>query len=67
MEIHWNLIQFAGFLDSWSATQRYKTQMGQHPLERIWDKLLAAWGGENEQRLVRWPLYFRLGQNKIIG
>ena len=67
MEVNWNLIQFAGFLDSWSATQRYKAQKGRHPLERIWDKLLAAWGGEKETRLVRWPLYFRLGQNKKIG
>jgi SAM-dependent methyltransferase len=61
MEIHWSLIQFAGFLDSWSATQRYQTQNGQHPLERIWQKLLAAWGDENETRLVRWPLHFRIG------
>ena len=63
MEIHWNLIQFAGFLDSWSATQRYKTQMGQHPLERIWNRLVDAWGDENKTRLVRWPLYFRIGRN----
>lgn len=63
MEIHWNLIQLAGFLDSWSATQRYKAHKGQHPLELIWDKLLAAWGDEKQTRLVRWPLYFRIGRN----
>ncbi|HEY9525997.1 MAG TPA: class I SAM-dependent methyltransferase [Anaerolineales bacterium] len=63
MEISWNLIQFAGFLDSWSATQRYRAQKGQHPLELIWDKLLAAWGDEKVTRLVRWPLYFRIGRN----
>ena len=63
MEIHWTLIQFAGFLDSWSATQRYKAQNGHHPLEMIWDKLLAAWGDENEERLIRWPLHFRIGRN----
>jgi len=64
MEIHWNLIQLAGFLDSWSATQRYKAQKGQHPLERIWDRLAAAWGNENEKRLIRWPLHFRIGRNR---
>jgi SAM-dependent methyltransferase len=63
MEIHWNLIQFAGFLDSWSATQRYKAQREQHPLEIIWDKLAAKWGDENEKRLIRWPLHFRIGRN----
>ena len=66
MEIHWNLIQFSGFLNSWSATQRYKAQKGQHPLEMIWPKLTAAWGKEDEPRLIRWPLHFRIGRNKSI-
>jgi ubiquinone/menaquinone biosynthesis C-methylase UbiE len=66
MEINWNLIQLAGFLDSWSATQRYKAQKGQHPLEIIWPELSAAWGDENESRLIRWPLHFRIGRNKSI-
>jgi ubiquinone/menaquinone biosynthesis C-methylase UbiE len=65
MEINWNLIQFAGFLDSWSATKRYKAQNGQHPLELIWPQLVAAWGGENTPRLIRWPLHFRIGRNKL--
>ena len=64
MEINWTLIQLAGFLDSWSATQRYKAQEGRHPLEFIWPKLVAAWGDENKIRLVRWPLYFRIGRHK---
>lgn len=64
MEINWDLLQFAGFLDSWSATQRYKAQKGQHPLEVIWDKLLTAWGDANQKRLIRWPLHFRIGRNE---
>jgi len=63
MEIKWDLNQFAGYLDSWSATQRYKAQKGHHPLEIIWQKLTEAWGDENEPRLIRWPLYFRIGWN----
>jgi SAM-dependent methyltransferase len=62
MEINWNLVQFAGFLDSWSATQRYKAQTGRHPVEVIWSQLLAAWGDENEPRLIRWLLHFRIGR-----
>jgi len=64
MEINWNLTQFGGFLDSWSATQRYKAQKGHHPLEMIWYELLTGWGDENEERLIRWPLHFRIGRNK---
>jgi SAM-dependent methyltransferase len=66
MEINWNLIQFAGFLNSWSATQRYQAQMGHHPLEIIWPKLTVAWGDESKPRLIRWPLHFRIGRNKSI-
>ena len=64
MQINWNLIQFAGFLDSWSATQRYKAQKGQHPVEIIWPQLAATWGNENEARPIRWHLHFRIGRNK---
>lgn len=67
MEINWNLIQFAGFLDSWSATQRYQAQKEHHPLELIWDKLAAAWGDENEPRPICWPLHFRIGRNRSSG
>lgn len=62
IEVNWNLIQFAGFLDSWSATQRYKAQNGHHPLDLVWKDFVTAWGGENEPRPIRWPLYFRIGR-----
>jgi ubiquinone/menaquinone biosynthesis C-methylase UbiE len=67
MKINWNLIQFAGFLNSWSATQRYQAEKGRHPLEIIWPKLTVAWGDENEPRLIRWPLHFRIGRNRSIA
>ena len=63
MQANWHLNQLAGFLDSWSATQRYKEQKGSHPLEVIWDELCQAWGNEDELRLIRWPLHFRIGRN----
>ena len=65
MQANWDLDQFAGFLNSWSATQRYKEQKGHHPLEMIWGKLSTAWGNENQPRLVRWPLHFRIGRNSF--
>ena len=67
MEINWNLIQLAGFFNSWSATQRYKADKGHHPLEIIWPKLTAAWGDENEPRLIRWPLHFRVGRYRTTS
>ena len=67
MEINWNLIQLAGFLDSWSATQRYKAQNGDHPLELIWPELVSAWGDESKTRLICWPLHFRIGRNRAAA
>jgi ubiquinone/menaquinone biosynthesis C-methylase UbiE len=64
MERQWDLDQYAGFLDSWSATQRYKEQEGHHPLEVIWDEMSAAWG--DQPRRVSWPLYFRIGRNSPV-
>ena len=64
MKATWDLDQLAGFLDSWSAAQRYKAQKGHHPLESVWEKFLAAWGDENGERLIRWPLHFRIGRNR---
>jgi len=64
MKADWTLDQFAGFLNSWSATQRYKEQNGHHPLEGIWDKLSTAWGSEGDVRTVRWPLHFRIGRQQ---
>lgn len=64
MKVNWNLNQFAGYLNSWSATQRYKAKNGNHPLELIWDKLVSAWGDESEVRLIHWPLHFRVGRNR---
>lgn len=62
MQADWTLDQFAGFLNSWSATQRYKEQNGHHPLEQIWEKLSATWGNADETRSIRWPLHFRVGK-----
>lgn len=61
MKVDWDVNQYAGFLNSWSATQRYKEQKGHHPLDRIWDQFSAAWGSGS--RLVQWPLHFRIGRN----
>ena len=65
MKASWTLEQFAGFLSSWSATQRYREQNGHHPLETIWDKLSVAWGDEDETRSIRWPLHFRIGKASL--
>jgi hypothetical protein len=58
----WDLAHLAGFLDSWSATRKYQQERGQHPLRAVWDDLTGAWGEASKQRIIRWPLYLRVGR-----
>jgi len=58
------LDQFAGFLNSWSATQRYRDEHGEHPVSLIWPALTEAWGDAARERTVRWPLYLRVGRKE---
>ena len=62
MQADWELERLAGFLSSWSATQRYQAEHGQHPVQLIWPELARAWGAPDRRRRVRWPLYLRVGR-----
>jgi SAM-dependent methyltransferase len=64
IQANWELGQLVGFLDSWSATRRYQTERGQHPVSIIWQALSGAWGEPGQKRTIRWPLYLRVGRVK---
>lgn len=59
----WSLQQFASYVTSWSALQRYKRANESDPLELVWDELLEAWGGDvDSTRRVEWPLTVIVGR-----
>ena len=58
----WELGQLAGFLESWSATQRYQNERGQHPLSTICQELAEVWGEPGQGRTIRWRIYIRVGR-----
>jgi len=60
MTATWSLTDLVGYLDTWSATQRYLQARGEHPLLPLRPALAAAWGEEPERRVL-WPLFLRLG------
>jgi SAM-dependent methyltransferase len=62
MQAEWDLGQLAGFLNSWSATRRYEKELGSNPINLIWQDLTDAWGKADQRRIVRWPLYLRVGR-----
>lgn len=62
METEWNLDNLVGFLSSWSAIRVYMKAEGVHPLEKVLDDLQKSWGNPTKKKLVKWPLFFRIGR-----
>jgi len=62
MKAEWDLNQIAGFLNSWSATRRYRETKGRHPLDEIWPDLVSAWGEATRRRVIGWPMFLRIGR-----
>lgn len=60
-EANWRLEDVLGYLRSWSSTQVFIEQQGYDPVDEIRPALANAWGSPNLYRLVRWPLYMRVG------
>ena len=61
MQESWDLVQFTGYLSSWSAVTRYKEQLDSDPLPALFDNLETTWAADEKLR-VTWPLLLRLGQ-----
>lgn len=62
METSWTLDDLMGYLATWSSVVRYRQAKGHDPLQGIYSKLLVAWGDTTEEKLVKWPLSFRVGR-----
>ncbi|WP_028108733.1 class I SAM-dependent methyltransferase [Ferrimonas futtsuensis] len=56
----WTLPQFIGYLQTWSALQRYLGHHEEATLEPTWEDLAGAWGAPEQHREVHWPLTLRL-------
>lgn len=62
MTQNWTLQQFMGYLNTWSAVQRYIRQTGRDPMPALATALEQAWGAPGTAREVVWPLHFRVGR-----
>lgn len=61
MEAEWTRDELLGYLDTWSAVRVYRARHEADPLDRVRDRLRAAWG-DDAPRTVRWPLALRVGR-----
>ena len=62
MERLWNLDETLGYLNTWSSSQLYKENNGKEPTEKIRNKLQQTWGAAEEQRIITWPMFVRVGR-----
>lgn len=62
MEQRLSLPEFVGYLNTWSAAQRYERALGRHPIDTIYHDLTAVWGEAADTRLVAWPLFLRVAR-----
>ena len=61
MEQPLTLDAVAGYLRTWSATLRYQEALGRDPVEPFARELAEWWGDPAVPRMVRWPLFGRVG------
>lgn len=61
MAYRWDLPRLIGYLDTWSASQRYRARTGLDPIDAVRDSLEVAWGDPAAGREVLWPLAMRVG------
>ncbi|USD38309.1 MULTISPECIES: class I SAM-dependent methyltransferase [Ferrimonas] len=63
IEKSWTLAQFCGYLQTWSALQRYLKTHTESDLKPVWQALAVAWGDARSTKVVRWPLTLRVTTN----
>ncbi len=58
--LDWSRQQFEGYLNSWSAVQKFKTKNGQNPVPDFMQKISAFWG-EEEIKTINFPIFLKMG------
>ena len=60
MREQWNLDQLAGYLRTWSATQKFIAARGFDPVDSLMEELGAFWNNPEQVREIKWPLLLRI-------
>lgn len=65
IRVLWTYDHLIGYLNSWSAVQKYIRENNQNPIKKISSQLKQAWG-DNENLDITFPLYIRVGRVKVF-
>lgn len=58
----WTLAELIGYLRTWSSAARYLQEHSVDPVSELEPSLASEWGDPAAARLIRWPLYLRVGK-----
>jgi SAM-dependent methyltransferase len=61
IEQEWTMLHLVGYLESWSATQKYIRETNVNPLRELEPELKKYWG-DAEKINVRFPVFLKLGR-----
>jgi hypothetical protein len=61
IKVSWDLHHLAGYLESWSATQRYISEHKTTPVGPLLEKLQPYWQDPLALKTILFPLFLRLG------
>jgi SAM-dependent methyltransferase len=58
----WSLLDFVGYIGTWSAVARYRSATRVDPMPVFSSQLESVWGHPEKLRDVRWPLVIKAGR-----
>jgi len=61
IEVTWTIDHLLGYLESWSATQKYIQANGHNPVEKVAEKIRSHWK-TGESKNIRFPVFTRIGK-----
>lgn len=62
IDVDMDLGAVAGYVGTWSATERYRAARGEDPVPALVAALVPLWGDPALRRATRWPLAIRAGR-----
>lgn len=62
IRVQWDLAQFLGYLFTWSAVRHAKEAGSEDLILQFATDIAIAWGDENRQRSIVWPINMRIGK-----
>lgn len=63
MEVQWSFEQVKGYLDSWSATQKFKDENHTDPFDSIQESLKKIWNEGPAVKTIQWHIHCLVGIN----